>query len=145
MAYITATEIQSEFRNTDFDTDTDITTVEVTQFITEYEAYIDARISGVYSIPVDAGYTSAINVLKIISKYFVVAKVKTILSQDSTAQDDKERYLSGRYVKSAEAMLDKIVNNEMPLPEVPRVGGTPSSHNSDNNLETTFKRNTDQW
>lgn len=78
MAYAGTTDVQSEFKKINFaDTDAVVSTSEVTEFIAQEEAALNAEVGTVYVVPItDSG---GISLMKRMSVFMVKARVLDLL------------------------------------------------------------------
>lgn len=144
MAYSTVEEVSSEFKDVTFSTTTSVTTADVTRFIAEADAEIDARVGLVYVTPIEA--TAALKVLKLISVGLVANRIKSILAvktgSDKADQGEKK---SGDPFR---AMLREIVEGTMALQGATKnvAGDGVKSYSSSSVCEAhTFKKGEAQW
>lgn len=152
MAYSTAADISSEFKDISFTANSSVTESEVTEFIAQADAIINSYVGAKYLLPIAASYTEALSLLKSIEIAIVSTRVGKILKVKSgKAKVDQEA--TGPTGRSwAMSMLKKIKDCDLLLldsdgAQLPLVAGgtTTSSNNVDIDLQPTFKRNTDQW
>ena len=123
MAYTSLAQIKSMFRGItiasdtgDESTNTVITTEDVTQFIADADAEIDARISDYYTTPVTG--TEALKYLNVISKYKVAHIINGILHTDSERDINQESSLGVKADKLLESLAPQFKNNEWVDPKV---------------------------
>lgn len=147
MAYCTVAEVESDFKNLDFKTNTLVTSADVTQFITEADALINSYVGMKYEVPV-AGGSGALGLLKLFSRTLVADRVKKILEvkqvQNTAANQDVRGAYSTRDVIKA---LEQIKKGELSLEGAsPLVsGGGFYSNNYANGVDPVFKKDERQW
>lgn len=150
MAYVTAVEIQSEFKNLVFtDPNGALVTEEVEEFIDQEESVINATISNRYETPVTD--TESVNVLKRITTAFVAYRVAKILNlkkdvpipEKLVAQDLSE----GASYFSNKKLLESIKDGKVVLR-----GATArsleqgvKSYNATNDISPKWQRDIKQW
>lgn len=78
MSYASKDDIIGEFRGLKVTADSVITEAKILRFIEEAEAYINSRLASVYIVPVTS--PEALPILRNISIYIVVQRIKNILS-----------------------------------------------------------------
>ena len=145
MAYSTVANVESEFKDIDFSASTTITDTEVTAFISEADALIDATIDNRYVVPVTGA--ASLLILKTISIWLVKARILSILSvktpQDKTKQDPDGPTLR----KDALKMLEMISKGQLTLVDATLVDteGGMTSYLMDATIQKQFKTNRDQW
>lgn len=144
MSYSDVADIQAEFRSIKINDDSAVTEESVESFIAQADAEIDSMIGTRYAVPVSG--ESALLVLKQISVWLVARRVKDVL-EIKNVRPEVDQDIKTDTRSMALSMLNKIVNGEMNL-----IGATLAnsvqgvkSGVSANNIERTFKRNTDQW
>ena len=144
MAYATASDISSEFKNITFSSTTAVTDTEVTEFIDQESAYINSVIAGRYVVPVTG--TESLKTLKVICIELVAMRVKRIMAVKTGNVDTSQESLSNPS-KSPHTKLNEIREGITLLTDatLKNSNGGVSSYTVTNNIENTFKRNTDQW
>lgn len=145
MAYATASDIQNEFKNIDFSVSgSSVATAEVSEFISQAEGFINAKISNKYLTPVTG--SESVKILKNICIWMVTDRVKEILKVKNVTEDTDQGVREGSLYKRAMDMLKEIASGTLPLPDATAVTTSAmKSYASDNNLEYTFKKSTAQW
>lgn len=146
MAYATPSNVQDEFKNVDFtDVDGRITTTKVTEWIAQTEAYINAKISSRYAVPVTS--TDATPLLKMISIAIVKCRIEKILAVKAPVDPNRQATDSPDCNKRWDDMLDKIASGKLPLPgaEVAVGGGGWDSYTYQNDIETDFDVTENNW
>lgn len=145
MAYATASDIESMFKNISFGASSTITSTEISSFIDESDAIIDAHVSNRYVTPVTG--TVALNLLRRISKMLTAHQVKLVLESKNISPELNQDVTGTSLEAVALKLLDKIANGKMVLTDATLVSsdGAVSSYNVDNEIEYTFKVDTDQW
>lgn len=158
MAYTTVDKIKSYFRKIKIDTDTSVTTTDITQWISEYDAIINSRLYPYYVTPIDeiASPFSYLIVGKI-SAMFVSHQVKTVLEMTSQ-KSDKEQEVQTNLEKKAYSLLDDLlptfdkktgsyIDPIMPLTDAVQKDFAPDNDSifSSQSLEPTFTKGGDNW
>lgn len=150
MAYSTKELIQAEIRGFAVNaTGTVVTDDSLTEFIEQVDTYIDLKLKKKYQVPIsEVDSPRAFSILKTISTYLVVCRVKRILETKvvdtkATAQDVK----TPNYCAEGQAMLKEIVDGDLPLDDVPTTdaGGGVASYASSHCVKNKFKVDKDQW
>jgi len=144
MAYTTLAKIKSMFRKIAIEADTGteanntaITEEEVTEFMTDADALIDAILAQYYVTPITG--TESLKLLDVVSKYLVADTIKGILEL-TTQSSDKTQDVQGSLGLQAHAMLkkmvphydckcDKWIDAVMPLPDAVMKEINPTSSN----------------
>lgn len=143
MAYSTNLDVTDEFKN--IDTSGKITTVKIDEWITQADAYINAKVGLIYVTPV-TGNAGSLSILKEISIGFVAQRIAFILETKSvTPRGDQS--IPKNLIEQSEKRLQMIVNRELLL-----FGATErsthagvKSFTSENTVNRVFKQGTDQW
>ena len=149
MPYATSSDIASEFKGTTFGSSTTVKAAEVTEFISQEEAVINATISNRYEIPITG--TEALKVLKSISIAYVAYRVAEIinLKKDIPLPEKVEPQTldKGSKFREAQKRLLAIRDGKIILTDAVAVssGQGVESYNSDNNILPIFERDKDQW
>lgn len=149
MAYAVFGDIESEFKNTTFDADSALTDTEVTAFIEQEEAVINAVISNRYEIPITG--TEAVQVMKSISIAYVAYRVAKILNLKKDLPIPKEMISQtlneGSVFFKAKKQLEAIQSGKIVLNDAVALsaGQGVKSYNSENSIGSLWKRDTKQW
>jgi hypothetical protein len=149
MAYATKDEILSMFRNLDMSVSNPaITEAEITDFISETEAEINAKIGTLYSMPITG--TEALLVLKRLTKYGVACIVDDILNDYSEA--DKKPTWCKKFNQLMNDIVPPSKDGRQPEPtmKLPDAGyiGTSTQRGRvfiSATEGTVFKKNGDNW
>jgi len=144
MAYCDASDVQAEFKGITFGAATSVTDTKVLEFITQADAFINAKISLIYSTPVVAG--DGLEVLKEVSIKLVAHRIKRIL-EVKTGATQVDQGGVGDYRAEALAMLKEIVDRKMLLAGASflTTEGGIDSFSYENGEVYTFKKSEDQW
>ena len=148
MSYATASDIQSEFKSVEFSTNTSVTLDEITAFINQQEASINASLSKLYEVPI--ANADDILVIQSIVIRCVKARVSTILETKSPSKETDQEPAWMIMYREAKAELKRIVTGIMPLPNTPLLTENAGfaaydySAEADKNLPV-FKRGVTQW
>lgn len=148
MAYTTKAEIESDFKDTKFDSTTMVTANDVTQFIVEADALINAYVGGVYTVPVvTAG--EGLNLLKLLSRSLTAARIKRILEVKQEKNTDANQNVLGVLLSPSAVMniLKDIQDKTLTLAgAAPLVsGGGFFSNNNSNGVAPVVAKDTKQW
>ena len=147
MAYCIDTDVESEFKNIDFDTTTLVTTADVNGFILQMSSLIDSYVGMRYVVPVTAD-ASALALLKLYCITLVADRIKKILevkqATNSGANQDVRGAFGTREVMKA---LNDIRKGDQLLTGATLLTtpGGFSSYTLSNGIEPTFKKNERQW
>lgn len=148
MAYTTYTEIEADFKNITFaSSGSSIIQSEVTQFIVESDALINSYVGSRYSIPVTSG--DGLNLLKLLSRSLVSARIKKILEVKQEKQTDANQSVTGvllsptAVIKILENIRDDKLNIDGAVPLVSSNGFY--SNNYSNDIEPVIKKDEKQW
>ncbi len=147
MAYCVSTDVVAEFKSLDIvSAGVPVTTAKVSEFISQADAIINAKVGLKYEVPVAAGATESLKILKQISTWLVANRVKEILRLE-TGDKKVELLATGNLEKKAFAMLDEIVKGTLKLSDATLATSADGvrSFAVDNDEEHTFKKGEDQW
>jgi hypothetical protein len=148
MAYTTYQEIQADFKDVTFTTTTNVKSAEVTQFIVESDALIDAYVGTVYTVPVETG-DSALALLKLLSRSLVTARIKKIMEVKQDKSTDANQSVVGVLLSPAQVMnilkdlQKKIIKLDGAV--VLSASGGFNSFNVTNSTEAVMKKDSSQW
>lgn len=152
MAYTSAALVQAEFKSITFSATTAITSDDVTEFIAQEEALLDAKVSKKYSTPITAP-AAALSVMKMIATLYVKARILDILAV-KTGDQKTEQGVSGASLREkADKLVEGIVDGSIKLSTASLAEGTDGvqdyvsqNTNSDGSaIEPTFNREDDLW
>lgn len=149
MPYAVFGDIESEFKNITFDTNSALTDTEVTGFISQEEAVINATISNRYETPITG--TEALKVIKSISIAYVAYRVAKILNLKKDVPIPKEMIPQslneGSAFFKARKQLEAIQSGKIVLNDaVARSAGQGiASYNATNSIAPLWERDTKQW
>lgn len=146
MAYTTLAAVQDEFKSLVFSASSTPTTTQVTEFIVQEEATLDARISKRYTVPVTAG-TGALSIMKRLATLLVKARILDRNEVKTGNQDTDQGAPGDRLRKQVDDMLGGILDGSVNFAgaTLAEVGGGVVDYNSRNDVTPTFERNTTQW
>ncbi len=149
MAYATASDIASEFKGIVFNATSSVTATEVTAFIEEEEAVINATVSNRYEVPVTG--TEAVNILKNIVIAYVAYRVAKILNLKKDVPIP-EKFVpqvlnEGAKYKEAKQQLQYIQKGKIILTDATALslGQGVKSYNSENGVLPIWEKNVKQW
>ncbi len=145
-AYCEVEEVEAEFKDVTFDSNTAITEADVTRFIVEADAEINGRVGLVYVTPVTA--VEALVLLRRISIGIVSTRIKAILAVKTGAEkaDQGNKTPDGDPYRK---MLTQIVKGDMILAGATKRstgdGVSSASSNAASGCAHTFKKGEEQW
>ncbi len=115
MAYTTAAEIEADFKDMTFTSTSNVKTDDVTQFIVEADALINAYVGARYTVPVTSG--DGLNLLKLLSRSLVAQRVKALLEVKQDTSKDANQSVKGVLLSAKEVMaiLSDIKNDILQL------------------------------
>lgn len=148
MPYCTPSDISSEFKNISFAAGSDITEAEVTQFIVETDALINAHLAPRYETPITGA--EALSIVKKISIDYVAFRVAKVLNLKKSVplpgKDIVQELNEGVAYQESKAILESLKTGTMELPDaVKKSLSGLSSYQSTNSIEPVFERGVDQW
>jgi phage gp36-like protein len=151
MAYAAISDIEAEFREITFDDASGdaLTEAEITEFISQEEAVINAMISNRYEIPVTG--TEAVKVMKSISIAFVAYRVAKILNLKKEVPIPEkfvpQQLNEGAAFVKAKAQLKAIQSGKIILKDAVALslGQGVNSYNYENSISPLWERDTPQW
>lgn len=148
MAYTTKTEVQGDFKDTTFTTTSNVTAANVDQFIVEADALINSYIGTVYTVPVSAAGDGK-NLLKLLSRSLVAARIKRILEVVQKTSEDANQNILGVLLSPSQVMkiLKDIQEKNIALAGAePLISGAGFySSNAANSVEPVIKKDEKQW
>lgn len=122
--YATATDIEGEFRATQFTSSSAVTSNQVVEWIKQETAYINGMISTRYVTPVASTYEEAFLILKRICTYRVAERVKNKLEVKSGITQTDQEVKAINFTRTPNADLKAIVEGDLILKDVPLVSTT---------------------
>ena len=147
MAYVTEALIEAEFKDIDFNASSAVTTSDITEFITQEEALLNAQVGTVYSVPIaSASSPISFNICRLASTLMVKARILDILYVKSNTEADQEN--TGDAIRLvAQGMIDKILSKTLLLYDATLAVGSGgvSSYASENSYAGKFTMDDDQW
>lgn len=147
-AYASVTNIQEEFKNVTFDSNSIVTDTRVSRFIDECEAVINAKVGMIYQVPVDSvASPQSTLILRQISIYMVSNRIKEII-QTKSDSDDTNQATKGKVAKSPEDLLQDILDKVLVLPDAVLLSTTKGATDydvGDATVEFAFKRATGRY
>lgn len=147
MAYATVDEIQADFKDLTFSTSTNVKTADVTQFIVESDALIDAFIGMKYTAPVTAG--AGLNLLKLLTRSLVSARIKKIMEVKQEKSTDANQNVLGVLLSPSAVMkiLNEIKDGSMALAGAAELvsNGGFYSENYTNDVAPVIEKDSKQW
>ena len=148
MAYTTSEEIQSDFKDISFTSATNVTEDDVTQFIVEADALINAYVGAIYTVPV-ATAGGGLSLLKLLSRSLVTARIKKIMEVKQEKSVDGNQNVVGVFLSPKEVMkiLSDIKDDVLKLEGAESLasGGGFYSNNYSNDVEAKVEKDSKQW
>ncbi len=144
--YAVAADVESEFRSINFSAaDAALSIDEITEFIGQEEAAIEALISGVYSTPITG--SKSISVMKLMTVLMVKARVQDILAVKVGSPKPEQGNGSIELRARVMDMIDRLQNRTMQLVDatLANAGGGVQSYASENEVTRAFSRDEEQW
>lgn len=144
MAYCTEAQVQAEFKDLPITSTSAIKSANVTEYIAEADAALNAIIGTRYQVPVTTG--AALTLCQMMSRGLVADRIAGILAvktatekinQDATKMSRKEIFQMAKDIAAGKVAFDGAVLVE--------TGGGVASYVSSNVVERTFKRGEKQW
>lgn len=143
MAYCQQEDVQAEFKSLALKSTASVTPDTIDRFIAESDAEIDARLSGVYAVPITG--TSSLIIMRTISIWLTAGRVRDILHIKTGNEDDRKDE-GPDYCAKAYAMIKDIVSQDLSLNDATlKQSGGITSYNSANGVEAIFDKDTEQW
>jgi hypothetical protein len=153
MAYTTEALIESEFKSVDFGASTAITSSDITEFISQEESLLNARLSGRYVMPTTG--TEAVKIMRRLSTMMIKARVLDIL-EVKTGDTTPDQGMPGDGLrKQVDDIVKMILEGDMDLVDatLSEASEGVSDYNSRNiqypeptpTLIRTFGRDSTQW
>lgn len=147
MAYTTKDEVQSDFKDITFDSNSNVTDTDVTQFIVEADALINSYVGAKYQTPVASG--EGLQTLKLYSRCLVAARIKRLLEvKQQTSTDANQNVMTTLFSPSQIIkMLEDIRDDKLQLPgALPlKSSGGFFNNNVANNICPVVKKDEKQW
>jgi len=160
MAYTTKALVQSMFRNLAVEaTGTVVIDSEMTQFIEDADAEIDAKLGQYYVTPITG--TESLKIVGVISRYKAAHVIKTILEVNEQRSDNETQDVQTNLDIKANRLLADLLPKfnrtskrydkpAMPLPDAEALGMPPESatlFSTQTTSETvpTFTKGGDNW
>lgn len=147
MSYTTYSEVQSDFKNITFGATGNVTSSDVTQFITEADALINAYVGARYTVPVTSG--DGLNLLKFLSRSLVTARIKKILEVKNEKNAEANQNVVGVLLSPKQVMdiLTDIKDDKISLAGAVDLVSNSGfySYNSSESIEPVIEKETTQW
>ena len=149
MSYCEVSDIESEFKNLKFTSDTLVTVSDIQGFIAEYDALINAYVGAKYVTPITADEDS-VTLMRLFSRTLTADRVKKRLEVKQDTNKSANQDVRGAYsTKDVMASLNAIKKGELPLSGATLLlnsgQGTFYSENVENNVTPVFQKDVDQW
>lgn len=148
MAYTTYSEIEKDFKDQTFSADSgNVRQADVTGFITEADALINAYVGTRYTVPVSSG--DGLNLLKLLSRSLVTARIKKILEVKQEKATDANQAAVGVLLSVTKVMeiLNDIQSGKLALAGASSLvsGNGFYSKNAACDVEPVIKKDEKQW
>lgn len=148
MAYTTSTEVSQDFKDMTFASGSgNISSEDVTQFIAEADALINAYIGTRYTTPVSSG--EGLTLLKLLSRSLVTARIKKILEVKQEKSTDANQSVVGVLLSPSKVMeiLKGIQEGSLTLIGASALLSSNGfySKNSADEVEPVVKKDEQQW
>lgn len=147
MSYATVAEIEADFKDTSFTSSTNVKTADVTQFIVEADALINAYVGTVYTVPVASG--DGLNLLKLLCRSLVAARIKRIMEVKQEKNADPNQSVLGVLLPPSQVMkiLKDIQEQNLALAGATLLvsGSGFYNNNVTNDVEPRIKKDERQW
>jgi hypothetical protein len=145
MAYCTYSDVQAEFKDITFSSTTAVKDSEVTEFIVQADARINAEIGKVYETPLASG--EGLSLLKMISLQIVSKRIHEILKVKSGSDETDQKGSEEEEKDTPEKLLARIVSSDLKLVGATylRSGNGVKSYTNDNAVSHLFERDVASW
>lgn len=147
MAYTTYTEVQDDFKDITFTTTTNVKDTDVTQFIKEHDALINAKVGQVYVVPITTG--DGLELLKLLSRSLTTARIKRLMEVKQEKSVDANQNVVSTLLTPKEVMkiLDDISKKNMVLDGGVLLSSTGGFSNGNNNrgVKPVVRKDIKQW
>ena len=147
MAYATKELIEADFKEMTFSDTTNVKSADVTQFIVEADALIDAFVGKAYVVPVTAG--GGLELLKLLSRSLVAARIKRLMEVVQAKATDGNQNILSVLLSKTDVMdiLKKLAEKSMALEgATPLIsGGGFFNKNKSCGVKPVMKKDTKQW
>jgi len=145
MAYSVYTDVASEFKSVTFSSTTAVTDSEVTEFISQIDAWIDGILYSKYETPITG--TESLKILKMLSIGLTVQRLIPILRVKTGSEGLDQETQS--VVTRATDILKEIKSNKIVLSDATarttNQGFKSFTNDNSDTIDYTFKSGTDQW
>lgn len=149
MAYATASDIASEFKNLEISATTTITTDEVNEFADQISKMIDSYVGKRYLVPLTSGSNPiSFSILKMICIQLVANRVKGILRiRTGSEKLDQETRASLPTNNQLKDYLGQIASGDVLLSDAELASSDAgfASYSLANNIEGFFDTKKQQW
>lgn len=122
--YATATDIEGEFKATQFTSSSAVTSNQINDWIKQETAYINGIIGVRYVTPVTSTYDEAFLILKRICIYRVAERVKNKIEVKSGISQTDQEVKALNFTRTPNADLKAIAEGDLILKGVPLVSST---------------------
>jgi len=145
VAYSIYTDVQAEFKNITFSSSSSVKDTEVTEFITQADAYIDSRLGLKYTVPITG--VESLKICKRLSIWLVTGRIKRILRVKTGVQTGEQDTIDGDLETLARNEIEMILDGLLLLSDATLATTADGfrSYAVDEDLEYTFTREDDQW
>ncbi len=147
MAYTTYAEIEADFKEIAFTTTSTVKAADVTAFIVEADALINAYVGTVYTVPVASG--DGLNLLKLLCRSLVAARIKRIMEVKQEKNPDPSQNVLGVLLAPSAVMkiLKDLQDKKLTLEGATLLstGGGFYSNNVANSVEPVVTKDGREW
>lgn len=148
MSYCTVSDVQADFKTITFTSTSLVTSVAVTQFITEADALINSYVGQRWTTPITADATS-LALMSLLSRTLVSSRVKGILENKQVTNTDANQNVKGNEftVKDVLSMLAEIKAGNVQLSGASLLLANAAfySNNQSRNIQPKFHKNRKEW
>jgi hypothetical protein len=144
MAYCTYIDVQSDFKDITLSTTSSITIAEVSQFINEASALIDAKVSLKYVTPITGTYSLLL--MKYIARNLVANRIKRILNVKTGDEKLNQKAEETDDISLMQKLQD-ILDLKLRLSDATLLNAADGirSYTYSNGFDPHFQRDVDQW
>lgn len=147
MSYCTFTDVQSDFKNTQFTASSLVTSGAVTQFITEASALIDSYVGSRYVTPITG--TMSLALMSLFCRTLVSDRVRGIMANKQQVATDANQQVKsdGFSAKDVMKALNDLKDGVSTLTDAVLLNQNASffSNNNSNGVNPRFNKQRRQW
>lgn len=147
MAYTTFAQVQEDFKDMAFTSTSNVRDTDVTQFIKEHDALINAKVGQVYVVPITTG--EGLDLMSLLSRSLTAARIKRIMEVKQEKSIDANQNVVSTLLTPKEVMkiLDDISKKNMVLDGGVLLSSTGGFSNGNNNrgVKPVVRKDIKQW